>query len=450
MKAENFLEAFPIIISDMKKYAPLFYQLAISGEPRLTEDIPTAAVTFDREGNFLNFLFNPKFVEKLSWEEIKFVCCHEMLHILLDHGSRTKDNKLNNQINNIAMDIVINHSLIDNFSFLRGDLPFLDSQGDAEFEEKIINEKGEEEIVKSKFGGIAFIDRTFKARPSNRPPIKQEKNFEYYYNRIAEDLDKYEVGGVFGGPNGGSLDDHSQLPSMSEQELEDLITESNGGDRKAAKEILDKIKKCQQAGTEIGQDTLTAKFTYVQKKRKWESLVANIRKTKIRMGEGENYQWSKIDRRTTTLDSQFLLPSNNIVDDLTKKWDLWLFQDVSGSCVSLYERFIKAARSIPTDVFNVKFHVFDTQVKQVDLSKNSHPGGGGTCFAAIEDYIQKQTKKTGCRYPRLIFIITDGAGTRVNPKYPKNWLWFLSADYTNYIPKDSKVFMLEDFDDVKI
>lgn len=426
MKATEFLELFPQMCMELQQYHSLFYQLAVVGEPVITDAVPTAAVSFDRAGNFLSFLFNPDFLEKLSWEEIKFICCHEMLHILLEHGIRARDNKLNREIANIAMDVVINHSLIDNFGFLRGDLQYLDSDD----------------------CGICTIDRTFKDIDPKTGPILEDRNFEYYYNKIAQNAEKMEVAGVFSGPNNGALDDHGSLPQMTKEEFEKMLEEALG-DKEKAKELAEKLQESnsKEAGKGPGAELFNAAYKYAPKKRRWESIVASIRKTKIRMGEIDEYQWSNPDRRFATMPHTFLLPSvNDTETEGPTKWDLWLFQDVSGSCVSYYERFVKAARSIPTDVFNVKFHVFDDGVKEVSLKQDRYPCGGGTCFDTIEKYILKNSVKKGLRYPRLVFIITDGYGTTVNPQQPKNWFWFLTENYKEYIPKDSKSFLLNDFE----
>ena len=43
-----------------------------------------------------------------------FVICHEMLHIILNHGKRSKNTLSENKIAaNMALDIVVNHSLIN-------------------------------------------------------------------------------------------------------------------------------------------------------------------------------------------------------------------------------------------------------------------------------------------------------------------------------------------------
>lgn len=426
MKAKEFLDLFPQMCMELQEYHSLFYQLAIAGEPIITDQVPTAAVSFDRKGSFLSFLFNEEFLEKLSWQEIKFICCHEMLHVLLEHGIRAKDNLLNREIANIAMDVVINHSLIDNFGFLRGDLPYLDS----------------------KECGICLIDRVFKDADPKKGPYLEDRNFEYYYNKIAQNAEKLEVAGIFAGPNGGALDDHSGLPGLTRDELEKLLEEALG-DKEKAKEMADKLQEhnSKEAGKGPGTELFNAIYKYAPKKRRWENIVASIRKTKIRMGEVDEYQWSKPERRFGTMPHNFLLPSVNETDEEgPSKWDLWLFQDVSGSCVSYYERFVKAARSIPTDVFNVKFHVFDDGVKEVSLKQNTYPCGGGTCFNTIEQYIQKNSVKKGLRYPRLVFVITDGYGTHVKPQMPKNWFWFLTENYKDYIPKECKTFLLKDFE----
>jgi hypothetical protein len=56
--------------------------------------------------------------------------------------------------------------------------------------------------------------------------------------------------------------------------------------------------------------------------------------------------------------------------------------------------------------------------------------------------MQAENKK----YPHAVFLITDGMGNSVTPQHSNRWFWFLSANHKNYIPKDSKVFMLKDYE----
>jgi predicted metal-dependent peptidase len=111
----------------------------------------------------------------------------------------------------------------------------------------------------------------------------------------------------------------------------------------------------------------------------------------------------------------------------------------------LAERFFTAANSLPKEKFNVRLFCFDTKVEETDLSSGKIYGGGGTCFKIIEDYIQKEKSKNK-KYPSAVFIITDGMGSKVIPEHPTRWHWFLSEKNVKYIPKQSFVYNLDDFE----
>ena len=95
-----------------------FYKLWELGTPRLTFAISTAAVGFDRKGHQIAYLFNPLFWKDCDTYKKVFVICHEFLHILLNHGIRSKDCDVP-QLANIALDVVVNHMLVDKFGFDR-------------------------------------------------------------------------------------------------------------------------------------------------------------------------------------------------------------------------------------------------------------------------------------------------------------------------------------------
>lgn len=70
-------------------------------------------------------------------------------------------------------------------------------------------------------------------------------------------------------------------------------------------------------------------------------------------------------------------------------------------------------------------------------------GGGGTSFSTIERHLQN----SGENYPDGIFVITDGYGDRVYPELPHRWHWFLTENaYTSFVPKESNVYQLSDFE----
>lgn len=146
------------------------------------------------------------------------------------------------------------------------------------------------------------------------------------------------------------------------------------------------------------------------------------------------------------MQSDLLLPSEmELLDDNADKRriEVWFFQDTSGSCAGLKDRFFNAARSLPTDRFDIRMFCFDEEVFETTLESGKLYGFRGTTFTCIEEYILKHTN---LKYPDAVFVITDGAGNVVQPKKPENWYWFLSADYTKCIPKESHIYDLSNFE----
>ncbi|NJO65990.1 MAG: hypothetical protein HC836_50360 [Richelia sp. RM2_1_2] len=145
-----------------------------------------------------------------------------------------------------------------------------------------------------------------------------------------------------------------------------------------------------------------------------------------------------------------MIPNENTsVNSLdTEKIDVWLFMDVSGSCVDLKDRFWKAYRSIPTAFFNIVPHVFDDGVRRISKNEEIRVGGG-TSFDKIEEYIRSEVKGRS-KYPHIVFVITDGQGTPVVPLIPSRWVWFMPKDNfcTTYCNQNdgSTVYMLDDFE----
>ena len=411
MKAQDFVDNYHLVIQYMYKYHSMFYKLAAVGEPCITTSIPTAAIAFDRDGKYLQFLFNPDFLEGLSWDEICMVCCHEMEHILMKHGIRAKDERLNRDIANRAMDICVNEDLVRSFGFKRSQLPNLTDDLGIIFKDTVFDDNGIE-------------------------GISNGETFEYYYNKIAENSEKQEVMTV-----GNLLDDHSQMGDMTDQDIEDMLSAAVGDDP----DMLENIKNAQQAlqaGKGSIRNVLDQIINVPPKKKKWETLAAGIRTSILRQQSNvSDYQWVKPSRRLFTLPKSFMLPSIGKTTREIKKIDLWLFQDISGSCASYAETFLKASLSIPTDVFNIKFFVFDTRATEVPLDTKQVFYGGGTCFQCIQETVERAK-----RHPDLVWIITDGYGTHTTPKHPDRWGWFLTPNNTKAcIPPKSKTFNLKDY-----
>jgi hypothetical protein len=401
---------------------------------------PTAQVRFDKASNCLDFQINYDYWETLSDNQKAFVICHECLHVMLKHGTRGffKEARLNPELSNMALDIPINHMLVDYFGFNRAEI-----DPDSKF---------------------CWIDTVFKADEVSN--IEHGRNFEYYFDKIknSKNIQKITV------PNHSSLNSISgEGESQMEDAAADLTDEEKEAlldisDREAFKEMAkgkqgDKEGKDDKgeseggkmAGSEAGQFRQTVKTPPPKPKRKWETIVKKwaagfVRQTKVKS------HWIVKPRRLASFNQgNMFIPSSMEMPKRTKsdkKIEVWLFQDTSGSCVDLAPRFFKAFESLPKDVFEVRAHCFDTRVFKLterDVKTKTLYGFGGTTFSCIEQYIQGEMKK-GAPRPKAVFVLTDGCGDSVKPKNPRDWYWFLSENYTRYIPKESKKFMLSEFE----
>lgn len=417
----------------------VFYKLWDMGKPIFTNQIETAAVSFDRHGKLVMFMFNPKFWEKLDLYNKQFVICHEALHVILNHGARFRD-ALDKQAGNVAMDVVVNHLLCRSFGFER---------------EKIIGQEN-----------LCWTDTIFKGEKYEGKLPPDDEMFEYYYNLF----DKYTilVGRGKGGKNGmggmpnGVLDDHTFLED--DQDFDEVIDKLNeelsAEEKESLKDVIEKHfqaeesdgKPCKaRAGSGTGSWTfVNAK---IKKKRKWETVIKNWSKKYCKPKDKDVEQWARLSRRLSLLPNNMFLPSDMEVDDEDfekGKIDVFFFLDTSGSCWGLKDRFFEAALSLPEDRFNVRLFCFDTEVKETTLESRQVYGGGGTAFDIIETHIQSIAGKD--KYPEAVFVITDAMGNRVQPQFPKKWYWFITQlnsyrSYArSYIPEDCHLFNLEDYE----
>lgn len=415
------------ISRDLEDHHALFYKMWELGVPVFSQQVPTAAIMFNRDsGEYMQYHFNPDFWEKLTPYQRLFVICHETLHVILNHGIRTTFCMgTNPQITNQALDIVVNETLLNKFNFDRAELG--------------------EEFLKD----LCVVDTIFG--PDSGIPVNE--CFEYYYDKMNKMVDemKEDLKGM------GILDNHDHLPGTTNQ-VKDILRQAvqglqdedcNNLANVIGEDIEADSKKEQQeiiaAGNMAGNGGVTIKIPRVIK-RKWETVISKwSRQFKDEYREIE--QWTRKNRRIFNLTKELILPSE-IEDEYKEKTmiDVWFFQDTSGSCQSLAPRFFKAAGSLPPDKFNVKLHCFDTQVYETSLKSGKLYGFGGTTFTCIENYIQSEMKKNNLPYPKAVFVITDGYGDKVQPEFPNKWYWFLSENYKGCIPKECNTFMLKDYE----
>ena len=436
----NIEHEFNEISRSLDRYHAIFYQIWDMGYPRLTFDVPTAAVTFDKRGKRLEFLFNPLFWKQSDTYTKQFVICHECLHVILNHGARIRDlkkTKLNGTVANLALDVVINHMLIDKFNFDRASI------GNSE--------------------DLCWIDTVFG---KDHAKIERNRAFEYYFGilkqKITQNASKMlqysNDDGSQSDVTGECVDMHDLLESIDDENVKKKLKEHieknlNDVDKK---DLVDKIMKTGE-GKSAQNDTNPGNATggmlldinikqQIEKKKKWETV---IKKWSLRYNQTDQdvEQWARINRRIDGLMPELMLPSDYDDDKIkNERIDVWFFCDTSGSCLHFKDRFFNAARSLPTDRFQLRLFSFDTQVYDADINNARLWGGGGTRFDIMESRIQYEMKSKNIKYPSAVFVITDGFGTNLRVQFPKRWYWFLSTNYKSCIPKESNIYMLSQFE----
>lgn len=405
------------LLGKLNAHHGLFYQLWNMGVPEFTNRINTAAVTFNDNGNLINFLINKNFWDSLSDKQKLFVICHECLHVSLNHGIRMAGKMYLMQLGNLVMDIVVNHSLVSKFGFIRSEI-------DPE-------------------NKYCWVDTVFK-NLENVGNISSDETFEYYYNLISKNINSIEIC--------LTVDDHDNM-SDAEDILKELGDRLSPEEKESLRKFIEKhkIKESQsnRAGTNAGGMEFIVPKAPVVRKRKWESVIKKWALMQLVQKDKDIDVWLK-NRRMQLIGEQFFLPTEKEIeetDNEKKKIQVWFFQDTSGSCSGYTTRFFKAAQSLPTDRFDVKMHCFDTAVYETTLESRKLYGFGGTSFSIIEKYIQEYCAKNKCDYPKAVFVITDGYGDAVYPAKPENWFWFLTPGHSkNCIPNKCQTFLLSDYE----
>lgn len=410
METQLSRDEFIQISQKLQQYYSVFYALWENGKIVFDNNIKTASVAEDYDGDGISFLFNKQFWDSLDEYNRLFVICHEMLHIVLFHCRRMRE--LNHEIANIAVDIVTNHMLVSIYGFDR---------------EKIQN-----------WEQYCWVDTVFKDNPPS-----PNYNFEYYY-LILSNQDISELSSVSG------VDEHNysfDVPRYMREHINEFSDDIISQIQDIADNEPYNNTGCVNKGNTpegIWKDIV---IKNKKKKQKWETII-NKFAAKIYMNSDlYETQWAYVNRRFTNIPADIILPYDYYYDGKDRRIDLWFFIDASGSCSIHNDRFFNVVRSVPYEKFKTRLFSFDTEVYELDITKPRIRGGGGTSFSCIEKYIQKEIEFKKVKYPSAVFLITDGYGDMLNAQYPYRWCILLTPNGdTKCFSKKSHIYKLSDFE----
>lgn len=397
------------LLQGLEEHHAIFYQLWEMGRPLFTDEVDTAAVSFDLQEQFLAFKFNPDFWKGLDDYSRLFVIAHEALHVLLNHGSRSASPKNDADMRdlNIAMDVTVNTQLVSAFGFRRECL------------HERIAKKG------------CFKDTVFGPDHDVR-----FNHFEHIYRQLgAVDLEEDQV---------WCFDDHSGLDDIPDELVDELC--HRAGHRMSSEEVdeVNKSLRESSAGEYTAAATLVAPVEPVQDNPKWADIIDRWVSRNVPVDEFEE-RWDRSPRRLQSLGDSFAIPREQLIESFDKPRVVF-FLDTSGSCRSFARRFMRCVDSIPHHVFDVELYCFDVQPYRIDLNDRRLRGFGGTRFYPLEAHLKKQVYQ-GTEYPQAVFILTDGYGSPLEPLHPERWHWFLTENGSDkYIAPDSKQYWLADFE----
>ncbi len=408
----------------LENHYSLFYAFWTLSSPVFDDPrVKTAAVGLDDSGR-VTFYLNQKFWEGLSDSEQIFVLAHECLHLVLHHPLRMEINHLLES--NWAADLVVNHQLVDLFGFPADSL--------------------RPRMRKS----TIWVDTVFKGRTD----VATDLSMEEYLDLLLKSNPKNSGNkgeGEGGGKDLSTLDEHRQISEQQLDKVLDKVTE-NLREALSSQELNDlknTLKKA--AGLGRGIDTLKVEdflqgLVPLNRKRSWQSLL--IKKRSF-LSTGPAESWVRENPKLHAMGETLRLPFE-ASNQFEKKPRVWFFLDLSGSCVKDSALFASTVLSVPPGLFKQQVFGFDTQVKEVVKKNNQYLvwQGGGTSFNIIEKHILK----SGVEYPDAVFILTDGEGTNVSPRYPERWYWFLTNNRKfsrRFIHEKSTALQLDDFVQLK-
>lgn len=372
------------------------------GEPEFTESVETAAIVFSQDGAPIRFLFNAAFWDELPEYDREFVVCHEMLHVVLNHGLRSLDLMLAKYAN-VAADLAVNHLLVARFGFVRELLRDADA--------------------------LCWVDTVFPLARRPDPCLAMED----YYSLLCA-------------TNGADLrtlvDEHCfQRGGLNQRgvaaEVDRLLGGLDPAIRADAADRLGREGRMPAPPGIVPLGSWLAVKPETPEDVKWEEVIR--RRLMRRPADVDTSGWVHPDRRFLEVGLELPGKAPSMTPSrLAGRQRCTFFLDASGSTWELQDRFFSLARSLPERDFDVELCSFDCRVYPLDRKRPVVLGGGGTSFEILERHLcRKPAKGKPPRYPDVVIVLTDGLGDHVRPLHPERWHWLLTSDCREFVPSGS-------------
>jgi predicted SprT family Zn-dependent metalloprotease len=469
-KPFNISEYFKIKqrIEECDAFYAALYNLA---NVEYSNEVSTACITFDKQGNSLDMKINPEFWSDLNEDAKTFVVLHELYHVVYDHGKRIMALGGDFALGNEASDIVINHHI----------------------HEKVgVHREGFD------WQRFCWVETCFP----NEKDVPTDKSFEYYYNKLSkksEPSNKELLGSHGNGEenNNQNQQQNGQSQPKKEEEKEEKKQDTGQGEPKEDKEdkedagnefapsnfsdifkdiieqnpeLADEIAKSPdfaQLGDELkehlpihpklgkGHEGKDADFVKSQNKPTFHKLMKLLVPKKKDQKDNDLEVWIGSHRRYASFlkqNSHIMLPNireEEIFSGKDKK-EVWIFMDSSGSCHGMFHTFSNIVMALLKQKgVNCRAFAFGDDCKEVDV-KNHKIGfysGNAGGFDCIEERILSTMKKEKIKYPDNIVVLSDGGVSfeiRDSLKNPKNWILLINNDHCHHLtPPGGKYFKVD-------
>jgi hypothetical protein len=400
----------------------VFYKFWDLVTPFWNDEIPTACVGINNKNENLSFYINKKFWNELSTIQKQFIICHECYHLINHHGIRA--NGKFDIAKNQALDVPINEGLVKYFGFDR----------------KALNMEE-----------YCWVDTVFPDGSA-----EHGRSFEYYYdllkqqNRVPQKLkfinDHSGIGQVTDEISDQFIDKFIEsLDDAEAQNLKHILERSNVSEQKDANKDNQPNSKYSGTGTSRTIHKINNFFT--PKKKKWEQIIKKFAKKYVEK-DFETLHWVSKSRRMSLFHQDFMMPNeieNNDRVNEKNKSSVFVFLDVSGSCLSYKDRFFKAFESIPKNI-TVRLFSFDDVAYELNKQERQVIGGGGTSIRCIDEKINEIVSKENILYPKNVFVLTDCYFPKIKVKNPKNWIFLSTSGVKDTLPDGSKFYNLSDYE----
>jgi len=317
-----------------------------------------------------NFMYNKKFVEKLSVKKLEFLFAHEICHAVFDHfgrcGSRIP------QLANIAQDYAVNQILVD------------ERIGEKITEVKICYD--------AKYRGLAW-EEIYDELYEKAEKIPMEQLLAQLGDLLDEHI-KEEEGAGSGGND--KTKDGKGKPSLSKEEAQAIRDEIKNA-------MIQSAAAAGAGKTPAGIQRLIKNWT--EPKMDWRQLVQQEIQSIVR----NDYSFQRVNRKS--MHSGAILPGMKEATTI----DVAISIDMSGSIgdedATAFLSEIKGIMDQYED-FRINLWCFDTEIynwKQIthdeahELEEYEPQGGGGTDFEVNWTFMEENGIQ-----PKKFIMFTDG------------------------------------------